>query len=270
MAKEHRAALREVLLMGVTRLVVDKGEIEAGVEFSVKAPRESKAHHDDQNINVANVETSLRAAAGRALRRTQRQPVDVEHEHPGQHVGQEGHRRSVGHPEGKGKIEFKTDYFKLDNFANMYADGGVAALKPPAGRDRRCRARHVGAIDRMALAILELVGRGRRRPVPDRHRTNRFYQLKFGRDVRDAATRWSTMSTTGRRWPNRGGATFLDTATEVVRAARPARRGRVYAQLFSSKTRDASAPASRVIGGSPAGVIPAPERRPASSGSSTP
>ena len=30
MAKEHRAALREVLLMGVTRLVVEKGQIEAG------------------------------------------------------------------------------------------------------------------------------------------------------------------------------------------------------------------------------------------------
>jgi hypothetical protein len=34
---------------------------------------------------------------------------------------------------GKVNIEFKTDYFKLDNFANMYADGGVAALKPPGG-----------------------------------------------------------------------------------------------------------------------------------------
>ena len=32
---------------------------------------------------------------------------------------------------GKVKIEFKTDYFKLDNFATMYADGGVAALTPP-------------------------------------------------------------------------------------------------------------------------------------------
>jgi hypothetical protein len=30
-------------------------------------------------------------------------------------------------------IEFKTDYFKLDNFANMYADGGTAALKPAPG-----------------------------------------------------------------------------------------------------------------------------------------
>jgi hypothetical protein len=33
---------------------------------------------------------------------------------------------------GRVNIKFKTDYFKLDNFANMYADGGVAALKPPA------------------------------------------------------------------------------------------------------------------------------------------
>jgi hypothetical protein len=33
---------------------------------------------------------------------------------------------------GKVNIKFKTDYFKLDNFANMYAEGGVAALKPPA------------------------------------------------------------------------------------------------------------------------------------------
>ena len=31
---------------------------------------------------------------------------------------------------GKVNIKFKTDYFKLDNFATMYADGGIAALKP--------------------------------------------------------------------------------------------------------------------------------------------
>ena len=71
--KEHRAALREVLLMGVTRLVVEKGEIEAGVEFSIKATRESTAQHEDQNINVATVEHGVRAAARRALRRPERQ-----------------------------------------------------------------------------------------------------------------------------------------------------------------------------------------------------
>src|SRR4051812_8549173 len=56
MAKEHRAALREVLLMGVTRLVVNKGVIEASVDFSVKASRESKAHHEDQNINTVQAQ----------------------------------------------------------------------------------------------------------------------------------------------------------------------------------------------------------------------
>ena len=75
MAKEHRAALREVLLMGVTRLVVDKGLVEAGVDFSIKANRQSAAHHEDQNVNVTNLQTGLAAAlarcsAGRAPRST--------------------------------------------------------------------------------------------------------------------------------------------------------------------------------------------------------
>ena len=132
MAKEHRAALREVLLMGVTRLIVEKGEIEAGVEFSVKAQRESKAHHDDQNINVVN--------------------ANFEYEPPlfGLFGGPSG-SMSISNTniqvntsdkkatddlsatlKGKVNIKFKTDYFKLDNFATMYADGGIAALKPPA------------------------------------------------------------------------------------------------------------------------------------------
>ena len=34
---------------------------------------------------------------------------------------------------GKVNIQFKTDYFKLDNFATMYADGGTAALAPAPG-----------------------------------------------------------------------------------------------------------------------------------------
>ena len=40
MAQEHRHALREMILMGVTRLVVDKGEIEAEVNFEFKGTRE--------------------------------------------------------------------------------------------------------------------------------------------------------------------------------------------------------------------------------------
>src|SRR5690606_4004856 len=39
MAQEHRAALREMILMGVTRLVVENGEVEAEVNFEFKGTR---------------------------------------------------------------------------------------------------------------------------------------------------------------------------------------------------------------------------------------
>jgi hypothetical protein len=135
MAKEHRAALREVLLMGVTRLVVNKGTIEAGVEFSIKATRESKAHHDDQNINVTNVQMEydppLFGLFGGPSGSMEMTNTNIQ-------VNTSDKKATddlSATLKGKVNIEFKTDYFKLDNFANMYADGGVAALKPagPAG-----------------------------------------------------------------------------------------------------------------------------------------
>jgi hypothetical protein len=124
MAKEHRAALREVLLMGVTRLVVEKGEIEAGVEFSVKASRESKAHHDDQNVNIVNAEASWDMWGASASLSVQNTNIQI---NTSDKKATDDLSATL---KGKVNIKFKTDYFKLDNFANMYADGGVAALKP--------------------------------------------------------------------------------------------------------------------------------------------
>jgi hypothetical protein len=133
MAKEHRAALREVLLMGVTRLVVNKGVIEAGVDFEIHATRDSKSHHDDQNINNTSMTTEFESPLGGLfggpsgsfeMTNTNIQ-VNTSDKHATDDLTAKLH--------GKVNIEFKTDYFKLDNFANMYADGGVAALKPPAG-----------------------------------------------------------------------------------------------------------------------------------------
>lgn len=129
MAKEHRAALREVLLMGVTRLVVEKGEIEAGVDFSINATRASTAHHDDQNINVTTLETefggglgSLFGGPSASLQTTNTNiQVNTSDKKATDDLSAKLH--------GKVNIKFKTDYFKLDNFANMYADGGIAALK---------------------------------------------------------------------------------------------------------------------------------------------
>ena len=133
MAKEHRAALREVLLMGVTRLVVDKGVVEAGVDFSIKANRQSAAHHEDQNVNVTNLQTGFGgglvglfggASANMDMTNTNIQ-VNTSDKKTSDDLSATLH--------GKVSIQFKTDYFKLDNFAKMYEDGGTAALKPGPG-----------------------------------------------------------------------------------------------------------------------------------------
>lgn len=130
MAKEHRAALREVLLMGVTRLVVEKGEIEAGVDFSIKATRESKAHHDDQNINVTSVQAEYGGGFMGAIFGGPSGSVSTTNTNIQVNTSDKKATDDLSATlHGKVNIKFKTDYFKLDNFANMYADGGVAALK---------------------------------------------------------------------------------------------------------------------------------------------
>ena len=131
MAKEHRAALREVLLMGVTRLVVDKGTVEAGVEFMITANRKSTAMHQDQNINTTSVQMDydpplfglFGGPSGSMSMTNTNIQVNTSQK--------EATDTLSAKLTGKVNIQFKTDYFKLDNFANMYADGGVAALKPP-------------------------------------------------------------------------------------------------------------------------------------------
>ncbi|HEX3164704.1 MAG TPA: hypothetical protein VHQ93_00520 [Chitinophagaceae bacterium] len=134
MAKEHRAALREVLLMGVTRLVVEKGEIDAAVEFTMHATRDSKAHHDDQNVNVTSVETEfgggLGALFGGPSASMNMTNTNIQVNSSDKKATDDLSATLKGHV----NIKFKTDYFKLDNFANMYADGGVAALKPQPGQ----------------------------------------------------------------------------------------------------------------------------------------
>lgn len=130
MAKEHRAALREVIVMGVTRLVVNKGLIEAGVEFSVKATRASNASHQDQNINTANLETGFGGGLG-SLFGGPSASLSVQNTNIQVNTSDKKATDDLSATlKGLVKIEFKTDYFKLDNFLTMYGDGGVKALAP--------------------------------------------------------------------------------------------------------------------------------------------
>ncbi|MBX7225022.1 MAG: hypothetical protein K1X55_03270 [Chitinophagales bacterium] len=133
MAKEHRAALREVILMGVTRLVVEKGEIDAAVEFSIKSTRKSNKSHKDQNINTTSLNMeyggglmgSIFGGPSGSMNMTN---TNIQVNTSNKDATDEMTAKLTGHV----NIKFKTDYFKLDNFANMYADGGIAALKPAA------------------------------------------------------------------------------------------------------------------------------------------
>jgi hypothetical protein len=142
MAQEHRAALREVLLMGVTRLVVEKGVIEAGVEFMITANRKGKASHQDTNTNVVSVDASYDPPLG-GLFGGPSGSFSMQNTNIQVNTSQKEATDTLSAKlMGKVNIQFKTDYFKLDNFANMYADGGVKALQPgapppgapPAGR----------------------------------------------------------------------------------------------------------------------------------------
>jgi len=122
MAQEHRALLREVLLMGVTRLVVEKGLIEAGVIFDVQANREA-TRSDMATIN----ETSnfgggfgggIFSSFGIGGNKTKSKVMVSS-------ANSKNTDQLKANLTGKVRIEFKTDYFKLDNFAQMYAGGAA-------------------------------------------------------------------------------------------------------------------------------------------------
>ncbi|MBS0125000.1 hypothetical protein [Thetidibacter halocola] len=132
MAKEHRAALREVILMGVSRLVVDKGEVEAAVEFRITAKRDSRKSHKDQNINVFNASASYGGGLIGSIFGGPKGSMSVSNTNIQVNTSnQTAQDELFAKLMGRVKIQFKSDYFKLDNFADMYGAGGVAALQPP-------------------------------------------------------------------------------------------------------------------------------------------
>jgi hypothetical protein len=125
MAQEHRAALREMILMGLTRLVVEKGEIEAEVNFEFKGKRTGEKKDKAMNKTSTSSGTSgrfgggivsfLGGAGGGHTRSKQSTKFSVSSAKSNSEDELKAKLR------GMVKIQFKTDYFKLDNFATMYA-----------------------------------------------------------------------------------------------------------------------------------------------------
>src|ERR1041385_407307 len=131
MAQEHRMALQQVLVMGVTRLVVGGGEVDAAVEFSVKAKRESGAHHDDKNINIVNTHMEYDPPLF-GLFGGPSGTIDVSNTNIRINTSDKKTTEDLSATlKGKVNIKFKTDYFKLDQFATMSGRGRSGGGPPP-------------------------------------------------------------------------------------------------------------------------------------------
>lgn len=119
MAREQRALLREVLLMGVTRMVIEKGRIEAACVFDIKAKESVSRTGQRVNENVTteggNYGGSFFGFFGGGKSSTKR-TTEIS-------VSSAAGKTSTdlaAKITGSVSLEFKSDYFKLDNFAQMY------------------------------------------------------------------------------------------------------------------------------------------------------
>ncbi|MEL6866773.1 MAG: hypothetical protein AAFP19_20285 [Bacteroidota bacterium] len=123
MAQEHRAALREMILMGVTRMTVDKGVVEAEVNFEFKGTRE--ARRSDRAVMNSSKTTNSGGSFGAKFKRFSiggnRNVNKTQTRFNVSTANSKNTDELKAKLRGLVNIEFKTDYFKLDNFAQMYA-----------------------------------------------------------------------------------------------------------------------------------------------------
>ncbi|HSC15812.1 MAG TPA: hypothetical protein VLI71_11880 [Gammaproteobacteria bacterium] len=134
MAREQRAMLRETILMGITRLVVEKGNVKASVLFDIKAGEQiqkgDKAALEEQVSKSRSITASggflgaiFGGPSGGSTHSERKTKLSV------------SSAKSTANTElaakitGSVDITFKSDYFKLDNFAQMY--GPIGAAPPP-------------------------------------------------------------------------------------------------------------------------------------------
>jgi hypothetical protein len=125
MAKEQRALLRETILMGVTRLVVEKGTVKAGVLFDIKASEKIEKKDKAALKKSESRGSSIRAGggligkifggpSGGTTRSSRKTEISVSS------AKSKSSTDLAAKLSGNVEIIFKSDYFKLDNFAEMY------------------------------------------------------------------------------------------------------------------------------------------------------
>lgn len=130
MAKERRTMLRETILMGVSRLVVEKGTIRAKVNFTINA------YEDTTNIDNANVNQTDAFSVGWSAGIFGGPSASFNHSSTKITVASSNTEKgaeSTTEMEGFVEIQFKSDYFKLDNFRETFDLGQGQVAQVPAG-----------------------------------------------------------------------------------------------------------------------------------------
>ncbi len=130
MAKEQRALLRETILMGISRLVVERGKVKASVLFDIKAGEQIDKRDKAALKEAHSSGTSMKAGggflgsifggpSGGHTRSDSKTQISIS--------SAKGTATTSLEAKLSGEVEiiFKSDYFKLDNFASMYS--GVTA-----------------------------------------------------------------------------------------------------------------------------------------------
>lgn len=119
MARERRALLREIILMGVSRLVVEKGTVKAAVVFDIRAKENiQKADRAADNRERTGGRTFGGGLGG--LIGGQRSDTNKTTQISISSAKSQSTTDLQANITGSVEIQFKTDYFKLDNFMQMY------------------------------------------------------------------------------------------------------------------------------------------------------
>lgn len=119
MAREQRSMLRETLLMGISRLVIEEGNVKASVLFDIKSKNTTtrtdnarKSRQRAMTVRKGNgIFRFLSPIRGQAKTNTTEVSVSTTNS-----VQQTEMAAKLA---GSVDIKFKSDYFKLDNFADI-------------------------------------------------------------------------------------------------------------------------------------------------------
>ena len=131
-AKERRKLLRETIMMGINRLVIDKGLVRTKVVFDIQSKSNVTKTDQAQDINTKNTNTVEKKKSYNT--RSWWRGASASNED----ITTDTKETSISISSNKGiqsdelkaqltgevEIQFKSDYFKLDNFASEVEDFG--------------------------------------------------------------------------------------------------------------------------------------------------